>query len=516
LDQEEATEISGTEGASGPFFSPDGRSLGFQVGDEIRKVPVEGGAVLMIAEGLPDRAEAAWGEDGYIVIGGIGDGLLRVPDSGGESILLTPLGDEGLAFQVPQILPGGNHVLFTVVTAIGSGSQTNRAEVLTIGDGVRKVVLEGATNARYLTTGHLVYQSNGTAFVIGFDLEALETRGTPEALIEDISYNAGAGISMFAASDNGTVVFHRGNFFGDNPVTIEWMDALGNREPVIETADEYYELRLSNDAGRIAFGGGQRVWVHELERESTIPLTFEPGLYIVPTWTPSGDHVLFRALSGPDELGLYSARGDGVGQPQLLSANGLVVNPANSVSPDGRFLALPAGGNLLIIPLEEDADSLRAGEPEAPVTVSQSLFSSPRFSPDGRWLAYLTDETGRWELSVSEFPLSLTGEGARIPISNNGGFQPVWSKTSNQLYYQVSEQFGVPIMVVDYRVEGDRFIAERPRVWVENPIGRLWDMAPDGRALLTVPSDPESIDDDHHLVFIQNFLDEVLRRVSVE
>jgi len=512
LDQAEATVLPGTEGANGPFFSPDGQSLGFQAGDEIRRVAVEGGAVLTIAEGLPQRASAVWGEDGFIVIGGfLGAGLFRVPESGGELTVLTPSLDEDVAFQVPQFLPGGNQVLFTVVPEITSGSRTNRAEVLSLDDGERKVVLEGATNAQYLPSGHLVYQTNGAAYAIAFDLEALEARGNAVPVIENVSFNSGMGISMFAASDNGMAVFHRG---GSNTVTVEWLDAAGNREPVIETADDYFELRLSPEADRIAFGDGLRAAVYDLVRGVTMPLTFEPGLYVHPTWAPSGEHILFLALSGPDELGMYSARADGGGQPELLTGLPARAFP-NSISPDGRYLAVDSG-ELRVVPLEENAGSLRALAQEAQVVVAPFNIGSPRFSPDGRWLAYLTDETGRRELSVSAFPLALTGISSRIRISDDGGFQPVWSRNANQLYYQPDEQPGGPIMVVDYRIEGDRFVADRPRVWVEDPVGQLWDMAPDGRALLTVPVESEAGDDDHHLVFMQNFLDEVRRRVPID
>jgi len=512
LDQVEATELPGTDGARSPFFSTDGAWLGFHADNAVKKISVEGGTPLTVAEmAQSDFAESAWGEDGSIFTAGFIFGLVQTSDAGGESTQLIPLVSEESSFRLPQILPGGNAVLFTVISELGVG--TNHVEVFSLDDGTRKTIVEGAMGARYLPTGHLVYFSDGTAFVTAFDLEALAMVGNPQPLINDVSYSS-SGISLLTVSDTGTVVFHSGRSGLEALKTVRWLDAAGNHEPIIETPGIYDLPRLSPEAGRFAFTDTRRALVYNLDRRSTTPLTFDLGLYVSPTWTPSGEHVLLGVLGGTVSRGIYLASADGGGQLRHILGDGSGINIPKSLTNDGRTLVYTTVGDVYTVSIDGDADSLSAGEPER-FLVSQSDDQTPRFSPDGGWIAYQSDESGRWEVSVRQFPHPATGDGARSAISNEGGVRPVWSPTTDELFYQVADQAGSPIMVVSYRIEGDRFIADRPRVWVADPVGLLEDMAPDGRALITVPAEGQTDDVDRHVVFLQNFFDEVTRRVPV-
>lgn len=202
---------------------------------------------------------------------------------------------------------------------------------------------------------------------------------------------------------------------------------------------------------------------------------------------------------------------DGAGPPQPLLEEALAV--PTSFAPDLRLAYFGiARSDIQTAAVGDDSNRLTAGEPE-PFLATPFVEVFPRFSPDGRWLAYDSNESGQFEVSVRAFPPPSSGEGARFPISNSGGSFAVWSPNSPELFYRGLDG---QIMVVDWRVEGDEFIADRPRVWAADPGGQFWDMAPDGRALLTVPVETdEQPAADHHVVFLQNFFDYLRREVPM-
>ncbi|SPF50552.1 Serine/threonine protein kinase [Candidatus Sulfopaludibacter sp. SbA4] len=474
LDQLKATELPGTQGATRPFFSPDGQWVGFDAGNKISKISVEGGAVVRLGD-IGSFAGASWGEDGGIVVSQAGKGLVRFPAGGGPTEPVAELGNGELVLAVPQILPGGRAILF--VPATGFDVDKDTIEVLTLADRHRKIVARGAASPRYLPTsnraGHLVYVNKATLFAVPFDPEKLETRGTAVPVLDDVAYDASTGTGQFdfspAPSGHGTLVYRRASGGTAGMMTVQWVDPTGRKEPLLPKPGVYEYLSLSPDGKRVALtvieGGSRDIWVYDPQRDAMTRLTFGGALYYFATWSPDGRYVVF---SSPGN-GIFQARPDGAGQPQALT-QGKQQYPA-SFTPDGKRLAYVdfGAGNSQIwtVPLEDrsplasEGGQLKAGKPEQ---FLKSGFSDiPQgFSPDGRWLAYTSNESGKSEVYVRAFPPPPSGQGGKWQISNSGGTGANWSRNGHDLMYHSGDQ----IMAASYTVKGDTFVPEKPRVWI--------------------------------------------------
>jgi serine/threonine-protein kinase len=496
------------------------------------KVAVDGGAAVPLAD-LPVR-EAVWGEDDSILAteGGFAAAVWRIPASGGERTKVLDPPDELRDFRLLQTLPGGGHALVAVVPAPASfgrrfDARAATIEALSLSDGSRTTVVRGASAARYLSTGHLVYVSEGALFAVAFDPDVLETRGAHVPILDDVQFNASNGMTSLSFSREGTLVYRAGagvalTTFLAPPVRIDWIDAAGRRSPLGARAGRFERPRFSPDGTRLALlindENGRDEWVLDLRRDSLNKITFGNLAITTPAWTPDGRDVIF----GSGSRTIYWARADGAGEPQiLLKTQGL--NFVWSYSREAARLAyfdlFGRGGGIFTVPIAEGNGGLKAGTPE-PFFETSSRVSTPEFSPDGRWIAYTTDETGRNEVQVRPFP-PASGQGGKVTISTDGGENPRWSRTGNELLYQSGNR----ILSVHYTVTGDTFVPDRPRVRVdtlESADAWGWDLAPDGRiAVLTaVPVESEQALQlpplEHTVMFLLNFFDELRRSVPVE
>jgi serine/threonine protein kinase len=526
LDQPKATELPGTQGATIPFFSPDGQWVGFQIGGRLSKISVAGGTVVPLWEYGTNFAGAGWSEDGSIFVSrAFQMGLLRIPAGGGPPESVAALGNGEVGLYNPQILPGGKAVLFSVDRALGP--DRNTIEILTLADPHRKVVARGGASPRYLATssgiGHLIYMNKATMFAVPFDLAKLETRGTAVPVLDDVAYNALIGTGQFdfspAPSGHGTFIYRRASGGAASAkMTLQWVypdgGPTGKIEPLRAKPGVYTHPNLSLDGKRVTLtvieGGSPDVWVYDPQRDAMTRLTFGGASYRWSTWSPDGQYVVFTS----DGNGMFQARADGAGQPQPLTQGKPFQFPW-SFTPDGKRLAyFEAAGNYQIwtVPLEDQGGQLKAGKPEQ---FLKSSFSDvfPSFSPDGRWLAYRANESGRAEVYVRAFPTPSSGQGGKWQISNSGGDFPHWSRNTHDLLYQSGDQ----IMAVSYAVKGDTFMAEKPRVWLSKLSGTEWDLAPDGkRVLVLTPAESvEAPQQEHEVVFLENFFDYLRQRVPV-
>ena len=522
LDQQEATPLPGTDSASIDFltFSPDGAWIGYVGVGRLMKVVAEGGSPVVLSE-AGNYAGLGWGDDGNIIVGSL-TGLLRMPAAGGVP---RPLKENAGVQMFPQVLPGARAILFNSVGGAGSlsGNLTSLdgldISVLTLDTGETKTLLSGGYSPRYLatsgTTGHLVFMRQGTLFGVAFDPRSLEIRGSPTPLLQDVAASSGidAGGGQFAFSDNGTFVYLSGM-----PETatypVQWLDAAGRATTLVQQPADYDAPRLSPDGTRLAYtvtgSRGADVWVYDIGRDTPVQLTFTaPGLREV-AWAPDSKHLVFG-----DGAALWWLRADGSAQPQMLLDK--MPNPRpGSFAPDGRLAFAPtpqALPDLWTLPLDlSDPESPKPGKAE-PFLVDPGIVEvDPAFSPDGRFLAYASNESGAEEVFVRPFP----GPGGKWKISTAGGKFPAWSRATRELFFLGGDD---RIMVVDYILQGDSFNASRPRAWSptqvrRNGVRQSFDVSADGKRAVVFPRRAaEEAEGSPHATFLLNFFDEVRRRI---
>jgi serine/threonine-protein kinase len=516
LDQARATELPGTQGAQGIFLSPDGQWIGFAIATKYNKISVDGGAVVPLADvGIPGGA--AWGEDGRILFAGIlNNGMRLLPSSGGQAAKLTDLGNGEIAHGQPQFLPGGKFALFASYPQ-GINVDSVTLEAISLSDGKRKVVARGGASPRYLPSGHLVYVNKSTLFAIPFNPDKLETSGNAVPILDDVKFNLNiGGQADLSFSRNGTLIYRKAGADASSGQSIlQWIDPAGKRSPLMSKAGVYATPRFSPDTKRLAIaaseGGSTDVWVYDTQREATTKLTFGDGLSGSPVWTPDGRFVIFAKTGA----GIFWTPADGSGQPHPLVEGKAILIPW-SMSPDGKRLAFfeigKADGGIYTVAVSQDGGTLKAAKPER-FFESKFIDLLPEFSPDGRWIAYQSTGSGKPEIWVRSFPAPESGQGGKWLVSTNGGTLVRWSRNSSELLYQEGDR----IMAVSYTVNGGSFVVEnKPHIRVEKLGGTIWDVAPDGRiAVLTPVESAQATAADHTVVFLQNFFDELRRRVPV-
>jgi len=402
-----------------------------------------------------------------------------------------------------------------------------RVEAMSLKSGVTKTLVAEGYFGRYMpanrTRGYLVYLKQGVLLGVAFDPDRLEIQGTPEPLLEDVAARPFLGGGQFdfsgAPAGHGTFLYLAGKGAAQTwPVT--WLDRSGEMQPLIATPGAYAVPRFSPDGRRLALGvgtsSGTDIYVYELERQTMTRLTFG-GHAQAPVWSPDGKHITFQwSASG---FGIGWVRSDASGEPQQILAAQNVVTPW-SFSPDGRRLAYfestPATGNdIWTVTLDtNDPDHPKAGKPE-PFLATPSDEFVPMFSPDGRWIAYRSDESGTDEVYVRPFP---GGRGGKWQISTGGGLYVIWSNNGRELFYETADN---RIVVVDYTVNGDSFVPGKARLWSEKQIfypgASNLTLAPDGKRFAVFPM-PEAVRPENgtvHVTFLQNFFDELRRRVPV-
>jgi eukaryotic-like serine/threonine-protein kinase len=516
LDQSEATPLTGTEGAYTPFFSPDGVWVGFFAGGKLKKVQLDGSAPVILCDAPAGRG-ASWSEDGRIIAAlDTRSGLSLVSADGGVVNRATELGPGELTHRMPQMLPGGKAVLFLVSSAPGSyGAASVGVASLGASPARARIVLPNVgMSPRYLPTGHVVYVANGTLYAVPFDVKRLEVRGTTTAVMEDISSSVAFGVAQMDFSKDGHVLYRSGRTTGRT--IVQWLNADGKIEPLWAEPAFYQLPQLSPDGNRLllvlAGGANSDIWVYDPQRGTKTRVTTGTGVNSYPIWSPDGQYVVFQ-LGGQ----LHWVSADGAERPQPLIKTAGPAFPA-SFMPDGRrfmFFELKPGGGSLIqtAPIVSESGRLKAGKPEF-FRESSSGNPFPTFSPDGRWVAYASIESGVYEVYVRAFP----DTGKQWAISTGGGSFPVWSRTRKELFYRTEDQF---LMVTSYSLVGDSFVAVKPRVWSDKRFfntGFLqnFTLAPDGKrfAVLMSAESPEPGVTEPHAMLVLNFFDEIRRRVA--
>ncbi|HXP86536.1 MAG TPA: winged helix-turn-helix domain-containing protein [Bryobacteraceae bacterium] len=530
LDQSTVTILAGTEGAVDPFFSPDGQWIGFFAGQKLKKVPVQGGGVVSLCDTAGLGRGASWGEDGAIIANLDGYHLFRVPATGGEpQVIGNPEQHGERTWRWPQVLPGGESVLFNgFVAASAAAADSANIEVLSLKSGRVKVVRRGGSFGRYLPSGHLIYFRQGTLYGVPFDLGRLETHGAPAPLLEDLADSESAAFGRVSFSRTGTLLYASvGRRAGVAPLA--WLDSAGKSQrivsPSISVSQQAETARLSPDGNRLALAVAGDLFVHDLQRGTVTRLTFDAALNRRPVWTTDGRHIVYGSdvPASDGEFGIWWIRSDGSSQPEKLFGERTPL-PNSSISPDGRTLALvrtakDRGFEIWTLPLDlNDPDHPKPGKPEPLVRESLSQVD-PAFSPDGRWIAYVSTNGAGIGGQITVRPFPSAPSAGRWQVSESRAKFPVWSRNRGELFYLNSDN---RIMVAGYTANEHSFVPEKPRQWSPAALFRptnnaLWnlDLAPDGQRFVVL-APPESGSEEPatvHATILLNFFDELRRRL---
>jgi len=525
LDQLQASPLSGTDGARDPFFSPDGQWIAFFADAKLKKISSQGGAAVTLCDAPGDRG-GAWSEDDTIYFArGNREGLSKVSSGGGASALVTVLDkQEGeITHRWPQVLPGGKAVLFTASNN-GATFEDSNLIVQVLATGQRKIVHRGGMYGRYLPSGHLVFVHEGTLFAVPFDLKRLETTGQPAPVVEQVITQPGNGAAQFSFSQTGTLAYLRGASAVRN-VSIDWLTADGKLQPLRQTPGDYYNPAFSPDGKRLALevDDARRgdIWTYDWQRDTLTRLTFSGDSNSNPVWTPDGQRITYSMRDKDGATNIYWKRSDGAGEAQRLTQSKATQYPA-SWSPDGKFLAFhqndpgsSTGWDLYTLSMEgNEKTGWKPGEAK-PFLNTPATEVYPAFSPDGRWLAYMSNESGAMEVYVRPFP----GPGGKWQISSGGGSLPIWSHTSKQLFYRTNDQ---KIMGVTYSASGESIQASKPVLWSDAPFTNRgtainYALHSDGKRFAVLKAPGTGADQQvNKFVLVLNFFDELRQKFAAK
>ena len=515
FDQQSGTPIPGTENATQPFFSPDGESVGFFAQGKMRKVSLQGGPPVQLGE-APVPHGASWGADDTIIYApNFGSGLLRISATGGTpQILTTPnQKEQEISHRWPQVLPDGKNVIFTMQVASGSSFDEARIAVLSLETDKWRTLLTGGSYARYVPPGHIVYAHAGSLMAVPFDLSRIELRGAPVPVQEGVVTTAlTSGGAEYDVTPSGMLAYVPGN--AKAPVrSLAWVDRSGNAKILPAPQRVYGAPHLSPDGKQLAFqindGGDLAIWIYEFARNTLTRFTFGPTITTSPVWTPDGRRLIYNSRTTVGNPSFHWKLADGSSKDETLFGNELNdpgVSPI-AVSPDGKILLFAghsAAGEQAI-----EALSLDGSGKVQPFLQSSFNLSSPRFSPDGRWVAYMTDESGRREVCVQPFP----GPGGKWMISTNGGEAPRWAPNGREIFYFEGDE----LMSVDVETR-PAFKAGTPHA-LFSAAGYVgygnYDVAPDGQHFLMIKQEDVSANP-RELNVILNWSEELERRVPQE
>jgi serine/threonine protein kinase/Tol biopolymer transport system component len=493
VDRLEPQPLPDSANATSPFFSPDGQWVGFFADGKLKKASVQGGEATALCD-APINRGATWGPDSTITFAPtLFGGLMRVSAAGGSPEILTaPDVSKGeLTYRWPEILPGGKAILFVIANAqdIGSFSESKIAAVR-LDTHEKKILPIVGTYPRYSPSGHLLFERDGRVFAVPFDLNRLEVTGQPVPVLDGVKTSPNSGAADFAVSDSGSLVYLPENAYTHDG-QIVWVDRKKQVKELAAPARHYGSPHISPDGERVAIAipsgnSGSDVWVYEIPHGRLTRLTFDEHSS-APIWSPDGKRIAF-ATTRPTGPAILVKPADGSGAEETLVAGESLILVPTSWSSDGKFLAYWAvgsatGRDIWIAPL--------TGE-RKPQPFLQTKFNEmqARFSPDSRWIAYQSEESGRYEVYVQPFP----GPGGKWQISTNGGTMPVWAQNGRELFYMGSGNF----MSVSVTAQ-PTFSASTPRIVADYPpflMGRLsngvYDVSPNGQQILFVKANVEN------------------------
>jgi Tol biopolymer transport system component len=431
IDSLAAKLLPGTKGAEEPFWSPDSRWIAFFSDSKLKKISVDGGSIEVICDGANARG-GTWGQsDKILFVPGTGVPVHSVPASGGKPAPVTELEKslQELTHRWPVFLPDGNHFLFF------SRGRENAIYAASIESKERKLILKNDTNALYVSPGYLLFVKNGVLMAQPFNADRLELSGSAVAVADSAPVYGGKQEGLFSASENGILAIHAKV---ERLAQLVWVDPSGKVLEVLGEPGmfEYGDLNVSPDGKKIAFSvidgqdGTQNIWIYEVASHQRTRLTFEKLIAQHPLWAPDGSRIVFTTnrLGAPQ---IFSIPAKGIGEAELFLPSDQSEGP-DSWSPDGKYLIstrAPADKmldqTLWVLPLADQE------KPHPLFNASHSHQWNGAFSPDGKWIAYQSNESSRSDVYIVPFPNATM----KMQVSKGGGWEPHWSPDGRELYY---------------------------------------------------------------------------------
>ena len=524
IDHTEAVPLRGSTGAGFPFFSPDGRWIGFFTGGsgDLKKVPITGGAPVTICHYVGTPRGATWGPDGTIVFAtnDTNTGLLSVSADGGEPTPLTkPDPTQGEQDHwMPSFSPDGRVVFFTISSE--SGADNAQVAVLDLRTRQRKTLIRGGSDAVYVEPSggspqdaFVVYGYAGALKAARFDLSRLSLVTEPVSVVERVVMLQTA-VTDFSVSRDGTLVYLPGDASTGVARVLTWVSRDGSEQPLNAPRRAYTSARLSPDETRVVLAAsdeGNDVWTYDIQRQSLTRLTTDPNLDNSAIWSPDGQRIFFASARSNGPPNIYSQRADGTGMAERLTTSGNIQG-LGSFSPDGRLLVFHEGnattqGDLMILRLDP--------KPHVDPLLQTPLFEGAgEVSPDGRYIAYHSNESGRNEVYVRPFP--MVEGGGRWTISNAGGSRPAWSRDGKELFYLdgTTAMMAVPIETAP------AFSAGTPTKLFDGPwyvvsTTRPYDVSRDGKRFLMIRNADGSSSLPATVAVVVNWFEELKRLVPL-
>jgi serine/threonine protein kinase len=518
IDRLEAKPIPGTAGARNPFFSPDGEWIVFWQNFKLRKIALSGGAPVPLVDS-DGTMGGSWGPDQTIIfVDSLFRGVSQVAAAGGTPRYVTAVNAKKneLSHKHPEFLPGGKAILFTVGAPDIDSYDDARIAVQPLQGGEHKILLEGGANPRYLPSGHIVYARGGTLMAVPFDLQRLAVTGPPFQVLDTVFQSPAYGTANFTLSANGSLAYAPGVAVGAGRVPV-WVDRQGKAQPLPLPRRAWLHPRVSPDGRQLAIeieGPHHDFYTYDLARGVLSKFTSD-GHSHWPVWTPDGKHVTFRRSLQGGDFSIWWMPADRSSPEERLTLIGNRQSAA-SWSPDSHVVAFTqvdaeTGADIYVL----DMNSERKPRPFVQTKFNEG---SPRFSPDGRWIAYCSNESGHNEVYVQAYP----GPGAKIQISTDGGTDPVWAQNGTELFYRSGDK----MMVVAVTLRPS-FDAGKPRMLWEGPYGHglsslcgapgpsssNYDVTPDGQRFLMIREGEQEIMPTEIRVVL-NWVEEVKRLAS--
>ena len=515
LDQFEPVLMPGTQGARRPFFSDDSEWVAFggmAVGQA--KISIRGGPPQLLNQEGGRRYGGSWFENEIVfsqapVDDASGGALYRLSANGGErELLVSP--DAETAYIWPEFLPGGEAVLFTIRERDGAARDGSIA-VLSLDTLEYQTLIEGGFNAKYAPTGHIVFARAGALWAVPFDLEQLETTGAATPMVEGVLMDGTLGGVPYGFSDGGLLVYVRGGDTGAGAGfqtpgrNLVWVTRDGLEQPLATEQRAYFYPRLSPDGQRLAVsindGVNTDVYILDLVRGTSSRITSDPANDQRPVWTLDSQYVVYR--SAREEEGIFRRATNGTGQAERLTTSPVAQIP-EAFSPDGTlvFRTFDQGdSDLHILSMDGEFTS-------QPLLQTEFIERSSALSPDGRWIAYVSDETGRNEVYVRPFP---NIDDDKIPISSDGGDEPLWGPDGRELFFLHQVDDDAEILMVSVTAEPN-FFAGTPEVlftgeYLFGGARPNWDISPDGQRFLLMKQPVVQTS----IAFVNNWFEELNR-----